>query len=75
MVADIFRDTIQTDIFPDQDADGHGHIVAHQRGFDEEEMGTTFLAAGLRLQDFDVVTSGKMHGKDVDFFLACGVKS
>ena len=74
-MADIFRDTIQTDIFPDQGADGHGHIVAHQRGFDEEEMRVAFVAAGLELQDFDVVTSGKMHGTDVDFFLACGVKS
>ncbi|EPS98389.1 hypothetical protein FOMPIDRAFT_1126650 [Fomitopsis schrenkii] len=74
LVADIFRDTIQTDIFPDQGISGHGHIVAHQRGFDKEELRATFATAGLELKDFSVVTSGKMHGEEVDFFLAHGVK-
>lgn len=74
-MADIFRDTMQTDIVPDQGISGHSHIVAHQRGFAEGEIKTTFEIAGLELTDFGVVTSGKMHGKDVQFFLACGVKS
>ncbi|KZT74040.1 S-adenosyl-L-methionine-dependent methyltransferase [Daedalea quercina L-15889] len=76
LVADIYRDTLQTDIFPhEHGAHVHEHIVAHQRGFDEGDMRRTFKTAGLELKDFGIVTSGKMHGKDVDFFVAHGLGS
>jgi len=76
LVADVDRSTLQTDIFPHQhDGHGHEHIVAHQRGFGEEDIKGVFGSAGLEFKEFGVVASGKMHGRDVDFFVARGIRS
>ncbi|KAF7971463.1 hypothetical protein HWV62_21044 [Athelia sp. TMB] len=54
----------------------HAHIVAHRRGFSPAEMESVFIAAGL----VDVRVNGKaienvkVHGHDVNIFLAKGVK-
>ncbi|PCH38562.1 S-adenosyl-L-methionine-dependent methyltransferase [Wolfiporia cocos MD-104 SS10] len=69
LVADIMKSTIEGDIFP-----GNTDVVAHQRGFSEEEMRGVFEEAGLADVTYMLATSGTSHGKPVDLFLACGVK-
>ncbi|KAF9809245.1 hypothetical protein IEO21_07474 [Rhodonia placenta] len=68
LVADIMKSTLHGEIFPDG-----GHIVAHQHGFDEEELRRVFEGAALIDFAFTRATSGKLHGHPVDFFLARGI--
>ncbi|PSR73300.1 hypothetical protein PHLCEN_2v10828 [Hermanssonia centrifuga] len=50
------------------------HVVAHKSGFSEPEMRDTFETGGLGAFEFGTVTRAKLHGDDVDFFLAKGTK-
>jgi hypothetical protein len=50
------------------------HMVAHTRGFAEEEMRGVFEGAGLENVAFERFASGKKEGRDVQFFLATGTK-
>lgn len=51
------------------------HIVAHTRGFAEEEMRALFEGAGaLENFAFERFASAKRAGRDVHFFLATGTK-
>ena len=51
-----------------------GHIVPHRSGFTEDEIREVFEGAGLVEFSFSPATKGKMHGKEVTFFLARGKK-
>ena len=53
---------------------GHEHIVAHTRGFSEEDIRALFVGAGLENVSFELFTSAKRQGRDVHFFLATGTK-
>ncbi|KZP05262.1 S-adenosyl-L-methionine-dependent methyltransferase [Athelia psychrophila] len=72
MVTDMAQNAANTEII----ADPHAHIVAHRNGFSPAEMEAVFTAAGL----VDVVVidqaiqNVKVHGQNVDIFLAKGVK-
>jgi hypothetical protein len=50
------------------------YMVAHTRGFAEEEMRGVFEGAGLENVTFERFASGKKEGRDVQFFLATGTK-
>jgi SAM-dependent methyltransferase len=51
------------------------HIVAHTRGFAEEEMRALFEGpGGLENFSFELFTSAKREGRDIHFFLATGTK-
>ena len=50
------------------------YMVAHTRGFAEEEMRGVFEGAGLENVAFERFASGKKEGRDVQFFLATGTK-
>jgi len=50
------------------------HIVAHTRGFTEEEMRALFEGAGLENVAFEHFTSVKHGGRDLQLFLATGTK-
>ena len=51
------------------------HIVAHTRGFAEEEMRALFEGPGaLENFAFERFASAKRAGRDVHFFLATGTK-
>lgn len=50
------------------------HIVVHKSGFTETEMRENLEGAGLRGFEFHIAASASLHGKDVKFFLARGVK-
>jgi hypothetical protein len=53
----------------------YAHIVAHTRGFAEEEMRALFEGAGaLENFAFERFASAKRAGRDVHFFLATGTK-
>jgi len=71
-VTDIAQNADNTEVI----SHPHAHIVAHRRGFSPTEMEAVFTAAGL----VDVVINGKaienakVHGHDVNVFLAKGVK-
>jgi hypothetical protein len=49
-------------------------IVPHQGGFDDADIRNAFTAADLHLTTFDKVTSARMNGHPIDFFLAKGDK-
>ena len=71
-IADIARleeDEVQAPIMAKYE-----HIVAHTRGFTEEEMRTLFEGAGLENVAFERFTSAKKEGRDVQFFLLTGTK-
>ncbi|KAH8978746.1 S-adenosyl-L-methionine-dependent methyltransferase [Lactarius hatsudake] len=53
---------------------GYEHIVAHTRGFSEEEIRGVFVGAGLENVSFELFTSAKRQGRDVHFFLGTGTK-
>lgn len=53
---------------------GYEHIVAHTRGFSEEDIRALFVGAGLENVSFELFTSAKRQGRDVHFFLATGTK-
>ena len=55
--------------------DRHPGIVVHTEGFQEDRMRTMFQAAELREFSWEVVSSAKMDGVEVDIFLASGSKS
>lgn len=46
------------------------HIVSHPNGFDEDEMRKFFEGAGLESFSFEMATSAKHLGRNIDFFLA-----
>lgn len=51
------------------------HIVAHTRGFAEEEMRALFEGpGGLEDFSFELFSSAKRDGRDIQFFLATGTK-
>ncbi|KAI9457823.1 hypothetical protein BJY52DRAFT_1271524 [Lactarius psammicola] len=50
------------------------HIVAHTRGFSEEDIRALFVGAGLENVSFELFTSAKRQGRDVRFFLGTGTK-
>jgi hypothetical protein len=50
------------------------HLVSHTRGFTEEYIRALFEGAGLVNFTFELFTSAKWHGRDIDFFLATGTK-
>lgn len=71
LVADVMKpEHTDVEIFPH----GAHHIVAHTAGFDEAVIRETFEGAGLKSFSFRRVTSAKMRGHGVHFFLAQGVK-
>lgn len=49
-------------------------IVAHTRGFAEDEMRALFEGAGLENVAFERLASAKKEGRDVQFFLLTGTK-
>lgn len=55
-------------------APSHAGIVAHKEGFDEEIMRNTFEAAGLTAFKFEHACTSAVHGKDMDIFLAQGIR-
>ena len=51
------------------------HIVAHTRGFAEEEMRALFEGpGGLEDFSFELFSSAKRDGREIHFFLATGTK-
>jgi 2-polyprenyl-3-methyl-5-hydroxy-6-metoxy-1,4-benzoquinol methylase len=52
----------------------YDHIVAHTRGFAEEEMRALFEGAGLENVAFERFASAKKEGRDVQLFLLTGTK-
>jgi ubiquinone/menaquinone biosynthesis C-methylase UbiE len=72
IITDLMKPETQTedDLFPWK----FRHIVAHPNAFDEQSVRTVFEGAGLGAFTFTRAGSAKMHGKDVDFFLAKGTK-
>ena len=54
---------------------GYEHIVAHMRGFSEEDIHALFVGTGLEKVSFEVFTSAKRQGRDVHFFLATGTRA
>ena len=50
------------------------YMVAHTRGFTEEEMRGVFEGAGLENVAFERFAFGKKECRDVQFFLATGTK-
>jgi len=71
MVSDILKPSNEDEVFQHG---SHAHIVAHKGGFKEADMRKAFDAAELQDMSFDKVTSGGKHGRNIDFFLAKGVK-
>ncbi|KZT11148.1 S-adenosyl-L-methionine-dependent methyltransferase [Laetiporus sulphureus 93-53] len=69
LVVDIVKGTLKAEI-----SAHHERIIAHQHGFDTNDMREAFETAGLIAFDYSLATSGKMHGNTVDFFLARGKK-
>lgn len=53
---------------------GYEHLVAHTRGFSEEDIRAVFVGAGLENVSFELFTSAKRQGRDVHFFLGTGTK-
>jgi 2-polyprenyl-3-methyl-5-hydroxy-6-metoxy-1,4-benzoquinol methylase len=49
-------------------------MVAHTRGFSEEEIRRVLEGAGLEEVAFERFASGKREGRHVQFFLATGTK-
>ena len=49
-------------------------VVAHTRGFTEEDMRASFEGAGLENVAFEHFASAKRAGRDVQFFLLTGMK-
>ncbi|KAH9939571.1 S-adenosyl-L-methionine-dependent methyltransferase [Amylocystis lapponica] len=70
LVIDILQDESRSDLFPAQ----YHHIVAHPHGFAEAEMRSLFEGADLTQFEFAPTVSAKMAGKDLQLFLARGVK-
>lgn len=70
LVADLMKKDDGREIF----AKDHHHVVAHTAGFGEEDMRQIFTKAGLVNFDFSHITAVKLHGNDMDVFLARGVK-
>jgi len=68
LVVDIVKASLETEIAP-----GHDHLVAHQHGFDVEEMRTVFIGAGLSDFEYSVAASAKVHGQPLEIFLARGI--
>jgi len=50
------------------------YMVAHTRGFSEDEMRGVLEGAGLENVAFECFASSKKEGRDVQFFLATGTK-
>ena len=50
------------------------YMVAHTRGFAEEEIRGVFEGAGLENVALERFASAKKEGRDVQFFLATGTK-
>jgi hypothetical protein len=71
MVSDILKPSNEDEVFQHG---SHAHIVPHKGGFKEADMRKAFDAAELQDMSFDKVTSGEKHGRNIDFFLAKGVK-
>ena len=71
IVADMAKTEKGDIILPDEVA----HIVSHRAGFSKEDIEKVFVGAALQSFSFEPATSAKHRGKDVDFFIAKGVKS
>ena len=50
------------------------YMAAHMRGFTEEDMRGVFEGAGLENVAFERFAYAKKEGRDVQFFLAMGMK-
>ncbi|KAI0345672.1 S-adenosyl-L-methionine-dependent methyltransferase [Trametopsis cervina] len=74
LIADILKESVSEDSSPPL-LDQYRHIVVHPDGFTEDEMRATIEHASLKNFDFNVVAKAILHGRDVKFFLARGVKS
>lgn len=70
LVADIAKTDVGSSFFPDEAA----HIVPHRTGFTKEEFQETFEGAGLDLVSFEIVTTARLRGQQMQIFLAKGVK-
>ncbi|KAB5595193.1 Methyltransferase domain containing protein [Ceratobasidium theobromae] len=56
--------------------EAHSHIVAHKGGFKEESIQSAFIeAAKLQGFSFKVAFQMRQHGRDVDLFIAKGVRA
>jgi len=72
-VADVQSTEDHADIFGDGLCPSG--VVTQKRGFTQQQMSNLFAGAGLRSFKFDRVTRAKKNGRNVDIFLARGLKS
>jgi hypothetical protein len=71
LVADFTSVNTKDNVSPDEVA----HIVPHRAGLSREDIEKAFTGAALVSFSFETVASGRLHGMEVDFFLAKGVKA
>ncbi|THH18003.1 hypothetical protein EW146_g2932 [Bondarzewia mesenterica] len=70
LVTDIMESVDGKAIIPEN----HQHIVAHAAGLGQSAMRTAFESAGLGGFEYTKATSALKEGRNVDFFIAKGVK-
>ena len=74
LVADILKEVDSASPSEPELLEKYEDIVVHKSGFTEDDILRNLAQAGLGDPDFRIVTQAFLHGREVRFFIARGVK-